>query len=194
MARRRGFRGTRSRRRQGPVSWCTAIFSDAAIPVTGSPPTLQEMVLLEAEDWGADPDNVSTRKMGHVLRSVGNFEIATLVDNGSFVQQRAWMFWAVYVIDEDDTDAVLALSSGATSIWPNHRVIASGCSALSSVRNTVVNAGFLYSPRIEWDVKARIRMEPEETLCLGVQLSSGIASTLLDLDAGGVARTLIKEP
>jgi len=191
MASRRRF----GRRRKVRTSWVTAVFASATQTFDG---TITEYILMDNADWShVDPDGSTSGlvKPAHVLRSIGDFSLVLTLQNAATQQFALQYFWAVYVIDEDDVDNSIIITSGASSILNKNRVIAGGQGAVATFEGAPSSRiGIDHFPTHKWDTPARIRMRPDDNLALGVQMVASAASTVSSASVNCFARTLIVEP
>lgn len=187
MARRRmgRFGGRRARK---PTSWVTAIANGVAQDVGG---TLFENNLLDGSDWGTQ---LGVSKQGHLIRTIGRFGVTWLSDATAGAGERVALFWALYIIDAEDSDS--SIVSSTNGIMDTCRVLACGCE--TAVFNEVATAdvGTEQRPglRIEWDARLRARLGPDDVLALGTQLGATIQGTSNSITLSGYSRCLIKEP
>lgn len=181
-------------RKKMPVSWCWAVFDNTTLDqVTGG---LTALVLVEGPDWGADPTTTHTRKFGHLLRSIGRFHWGWSPRTTTFESASMTLNWAVFIQDAEDTDSDLFISTGATSILQTSRVIAFGSMfvRLQEIASAVKTNEVIRGESIEWDVKARARMSPDDRLVLGIQMNNSVDAVSTVSVAGGIHRALIREP
>lgn len=185
----------RRQRAKTPVSWVWAAFDDTIMPDDG---TLNNLVLVEALDWGLDTTTDHTRKLGHLLRSIGRFHVTMQPERTTQTETIATLNWAVHVHDIDDTDSDLSVTTGATSILDKDRVIAFG--SWSGLMVEVAAAAplgvtpFCEGIPISWDVKSRVTLGPDDVVSLAVQWTTNISAVMTNGIAAGLARNLIKEP
>lgn len=195
MARRRraGF----ARRGRTPVSWVTAVFTGQTQELDG---TLTEYSLLDAGDFSfVDPDGAVSglTVKGKVRRCLGSagLHVETLtVANG---RNALPFFWAVYIIDEEDTDNSIVITSGTGSILNKHRVLASGIESWTAleVAGAVLSNGNAWpQPLIRWDARVNATLRPDDALVLGIQLPVSVAGTVASITSNVLARTLIITP
>lgn len=184
----------RTTRRKMPVSWVWGAFDNTTIDQASG--GLTALVLVEGPDWGADPTTTHTRKYGHLLRSIGRFHMQWSPRTTTFESQSATMNWAVFIQDAEDTDSDLFISTGANSILQTSRVIAFGSMGVrfQEIPSAQQSDLILHGPRMDWDVKARARMSPDDRLVLGIQLNNSIDGVSTVSVAGGLHRALIREP
>lgn len=188
------FRRRVTRGRKTPVSWVWAAFDNTFLDqVTGG---LTALVLVEGPDWGADPTTTHTRKYGHLMRSIGRFHMGWTPRTTTFESLSTTINWAVFIQDAEDTDSDLFISTGANAILQTSRVIAFGSMFVrfQEIASAVKTNEVIRGETIEWDVKSRARMSPDDRLVLGIQFNNSIDGVSTTSVAGGLHRALIREP
>lgn len=188
---RRRVRMSRGGRRgRAPVAWVNAVANHVAVPVDG---TLLELGLLEPADWGGDI--VNTNKKGHLIRTIGSWTVLWVPETTTFATGLCRLFWAVYVIDQDDADATI-VSAAVGTILQGSRVLQVGCTGFSSLEIPTANQGTAFIPALtfSWDTALRAKLESDQIVALGVQLGGGVTGTITSMGISGYSRSLIREP
>lgn len=185
---RPGRRSFRRSKRPNTMKWVTTVFNNAALTIT--PNNLNEMVVMDPVIFYA-PEQLEVNRVARCARVLvkGGWSFETNVV--SFAQLHLQIFWALYIIDIEDTDATI-LTSVPSSIMNSNRVLQCGCHAFN-LAETVPANGWVNAPAllpIDVDLTTRFNLRQDEQLALGMQLGRDPVSTVASWSFSAYCRVL----
>lgn len=173
FSRRGGMRASKFEKRK--VAWDTTLF-DSNVPVAA---TLAELVVFQPADVtptaGAGNARVTLRRI--VID--GGFTFEPLEAAAQF--DHAGLIWALYTIDQEDTDASLATTI-AGSIFATERILQAGMFELGIRERagelTSIPEAITRSHHLHIDIAPIVNIRFDDILVLGVQFNTSVATTL----------------
>lgn len=191
--RRRRFRGVRGKLPSSlRPKWYSSAFIETAIDFSVGP-NLSELVLFDGPTV-TSAAQLEVNRTFSVRRTLFNGVIQIAESVTAAVQDIFSIFYAIYVIDTDDTDATL-LNTAVGGILNSQRVIHTGCVGMTGVELTgaTPTAGFIPSLPLNIDVRTNVKLREDEILALGIQFTSTNLALAI-ANVSGIARVLITPP
>jgi len=168
-------------RRRAPVAWVRDQFDIAnAVDYSGAQ-AIAEYSILERDDWQPSTTTIASKCSVKRIIVDAVLQQRYLANGVGYIQAPISMFWALYVIEEDDTDATL-LTAAQGSILGSNRVLRYGALSdyLVSPLNFVANGSSQphRGDRIHIDMRPGLVLRPGYFLVFGIQLSQPVATDI----------------
>lgn len=195
---RRGFR----RRTGAPFqrvnrAWVNAVFVES--PIDTSTAAVQEMVILEPDDWKAG-NTSNTRQHTLVERIIVTGSMSWVPQTTTLASNIAPIAAAVYVLDDEAaSDETQLWTTGVTQSIPTNaeRFLWSKYRSFSIIELTGSAASTGGSPNqfeVEVDIKVKVKVDLESLIVLGLQWANDVSSTVALSSFSGLARALVRLP
>jgi len=190
MARFRSRRSARGLRSRKPVKWITDVFNGTSISLTAGTPT--ELSCVEGDDWipsGPIVKRNVTLKRVVVEATLNVTPAATAFERGPFA-----FFYALHVIDLEDSDADIVTGAQGTIIQSN-RVLHVGVLGGIAIEGTAgdITMDLLPSLPLQIDWNGSATMGPDDLLLLSIQPDATQTAVITSAAFHGYVRSLIRE-
>lgn len=197
MAMRRRFGGGRRFRRIGGrpfqrerPTWQTTNFNESPVTRDG---IINEYAIIDPELFGSAAIATASTRVISTRRIIVRGGIAYSMESTTFAQDVVSVFCAIYVIDREDTDQDLVLTSVGSGILEGGagRVLWTDCITHGSQELATNGIGWRPpEPRFDVDLKVRVNLRNDQLLVFGIEFGSDVTSTIATAGFSAVTRTL----
>lgn len=179
-----------TRRPKQRTAWVRGVFSEQNVTRAG---VINENEIMGPADWQGDTTSLAKTVTAKRILVKGGVSFTPATTTVAF--DAVALFMAIYVLDQDDTDATI-VSSAAGTILTGSRVLWLDCFAFAGIEVPTAQWGsaFTHQYKVDVDLRVPVRVLSDQQILFALQFGSDVQETINDCRFSAYMSVLINYP